>query len=174
MLGGGLAGMATAYELGKLGYECRILEGRMRPGGRCHTIRRGTASEEDGSTEVAAFDEGLYYNPGPMRIPHTHSTTLDYCRELGCRSRSSSTTTKRRSCTRQRAGRSPASGCASAKSRADMGGYAAELLSKAISTPRARRAAERRRSRRAASNTCAAPARSTSKSTYKGSRAAAT
>src|SRR3954471_18401020 len=54
VLGGGLAGMATAYELGKLGYECRVLEGRMRPGGRCHTIRRGTASEEEGSTEVAA------------------------------------------------------------------------------------------------------------------------
>ena len=82
VLGGGLAGMATAYELGKLGYDCRILEGRLRPGGRCHTIRRGTASEEEGSKEVAAFDEGLYYNPGPMRIPHTHNATLDYCREL--------------------------------------------------------------------------------------------
>ena len=82
VLGGGLAGMATAYELGKLGYDCRVLEGRLRPGGRCHTIRRGTASEEEGSKEVAAFDEGLYYNPGPMRIPHTHNATLDYCREL--------------------------------------------------------------------------------------------
>ena len=76
VLGGGLAGMAAAYELTKLGYDCRILEARMRPGGRCHTIRRGTASEEADSTQVAAFDEGLYYNPGPMRIPHHHQITL--------------------------------------------------------------------------------------------------
>src|SRR5215218_9689938 len=48
ILGAGLAGMATAYELGKLGYDCRILEARMRPGGRCTTVRRGTASEESG------------------------------------------------------------------------------------------------------------------------------
>ena len=89
ILGGGLAGMATAYELGKLGYDCTILEARMRPGGRCHTIRRGTRSEEEGSTEVAAFDEGLYYNPGPMRIPNTHHTTLDYAASSACLSKSS-------------------------------------------------------------------------------------
>src|SRR6185503_17324861 len=83
VLGGGLAGMSAAYELLKLGYDCRVLEGRTRPGGRCHTIRRGTVSEEAGSGEVCAFDEGLYYNPGPMRIPHHHQITLGYCRELG-------------------------------------------------------------------------------------------
>ena len=83
VLGGGLAGLATAYELTKLGYDCRILEARMRPGGRCHTVRRGTVGEETGSTQIAAFDEGLYYNPGPMRIPHHHQITLGYCRELG-------------------------------------------------------------------------------------------
>ena len=132
VLGGGLAGMATAYELAKLGYDCRILEARMRPGGRCHTIRRGTASEETGSTQVAAFDEGLYYNPGPMRIPHHHQITLGYCRELGVPievfvneneaayvyQTKSKTLGGRR--LRQR------------EVRADMGGYAAELLSKAI------------------------------------------
>ena len=48
ILGGGLAGMSTAFELLKLGYDCRLLEGRGRPGGRCHTIRRGTVSEETG------------------------------------------------------------------------------------------------------------------------------
>ena len=83
ILGAGLAGMSTAYELGKLGYHCTILEARTRPGGRCHTIRKGTASEEEGSTQVAAYDEGMYFNPGPMRIPHHHSTTLGYAKELG-------------------------------------------------------------------------------------------
>ena len=132
VLGGGLAGMATAHELTKLGYDCRILEARMRPGGRCHTIRRGTASEETDSTQVAGFDEGLYYNPGPMRIPHHHQITLGYCRELGVPievfvneneaayvyQTKSRTLGGRR--LRQR------------EVRADMGGYAAELLSKAI------------------------------------------
>ena len=46
ILGGGLAGLTTAYELGKVGYDCRVLEARARPGGRVFTVRRGTVSEE--------------------------------------------------------------------------------------------------------------------------------
>jgi monoamine oxidase len=83
ILGAGLAGMSTAYELGKLGYRCTLLEARQRPGGRCHTIRKGTVSEEDGPAQTAAYDDGMYFNPGPMRIPHHHSTTLGYAKELG-------------------------------------------------------------------------------------------
>ena len=64
ILGGGLAGMTVAYELGKVGYDCRVLEARARPGGRVFTVRRGTVSEEDGSGQTAAFDEGLYFNAG--------------------------------------------------------------------------------------------------------------
>ena len=83
ILGAGIAGLTVAYELGKLGYTCQILEARARPGGRVFTVRRGTTSEEDGSSQICAFDEGLYYNPGAMRIPHHHRTALEYCRELG-------------------------------------------------------------------------------------------
>src|SRR5437867_9108043 len=84
ILGAGLAGLTVAYELGKLGYGCQVLEARPRPGGRVFTVRRGTVSEEDGPPQqVCAFDEGLYYNPGAMRIPHHHGLTLEYCRELG-------------------------------------------------------------------------------------------
>ena len=100
ILGAGLAGMSTAYELGKLGYHCTILEARTRPGGRCHTIRKGTASEEEGSTQVAAYDEGMYFNPGPMRIPHHHSTTLGYAKELGVPLKCSSRRTTTPICTR--------------------------------------------------------------------------
>jgi monoamine oxidase len=82
VLGAGLAGLTAAYELAKLGYRCQVLEARARPGGRVFTVRRGTVSEEDGPPEVCAFDEGLYYNPGAMRIPHHHATVLAYCREL--------------------------------------------------------------------------------------------
>jgi monoamine oxidase len=83
ILGAGLAGMSAAWELGKLGYDCQILEARGRPGGRCHTIRRGTVeTETDGATQTCNFDEGLYYNPGPMRVPADHLTTLNYCKEF--------------------------------------------------------------------------------------------
>jgi monoamine oxidase len=45
ILGAGLAGLTVAYELGKLGYLCQILEARARPGGRVltsMTIRNGS------------------------------------------------------------------------------------------------------------------------------------
>src|SRR6187551_3546666 len=61
ILGAGLAGMSVAWELGKLGYNCTVLEGRQRAGGRCHTVRAGTVSEEDGPAQTAAYDEGLYF-----------------------------------------------------------------------------------------------------------------
>jgi len=83
ILGAGLAGMSAAYELRKLGYDCRILEARARPGGRCHSIRRGSVeTETDGATQTCEFDAGLYYNPGPMRVPADHLTTLNYCKEF--------------------------------------------------------------------------------------------
>ena len=84
ILGAGLAGLCAAYELGKLGYECTILEARARPGGRCWSVRRGvTSTETSGATQTCEFDEGYFYNPGPMRIPGHHHTTLDYCKEFG-------------------------------------------------------------------------------------------
>lgn len=83
ILGAGLAGMAAAYELTKLGYQCTILEARNRAGGRVWSIRKGTThTETDIPLQRAAFDEGLYFNAGPSRIPHHHELTLHYCREL--------------------------------------------------------------------------------------------
>jgi monoamine oxidase len=83
IIGAGLSGMTVAYELGKLGYACTILEARPRPGGRAHTIRRGTVSEEDGPQQTCHYDAGQYFNCGAMRIAYHHTTTLAYCRELG-------------------------------------------------------------------------------------------
>jgi len=83
ILGAGLAGMAAAYELNKLGYRCTILEARERAGGRCWSIRKGSSNVETGwGSHSAAFDEGQYFNAGPSRIPHHHGLTLHYCREL--------------------------------------------------------------------------------------------
>jgi monoamine oxidase len=83
ILGAGLAGMAAAYELGKIGYRCTILEARERVGGRCWSVRKGSVNTETGQGQHQAnFDEGQYFNAGPSRIPHHHALTLHYCKEL--------------------------------------------------------------------------------------------
>lgn len=84
ILGAGIAGLASAWELRKAGFDCTVLEARDRPGGRNWTVRRGTRIEfTDGSVQQCAFDEGLYLNAGAARIPSIHRTMLGYCRELG-------------------------------------------------------------------------------------------
>jgi monoamine oxidase len=83
VLGAGVAGLCTAYELEKAGYEVELLEARDRPGGRNWTARGGTTETSlTGFTQECRFDEDLYMNVGPARIPQ-HHTTLEYCRELG-------------------------------------------------------------------------------------------
>ena len=84
ILGAGVAGLSAAYELGKAGYDCTVLEVRDRVGGRNFSIRRGTRLEmTDGSRQLCAFDQDLYFNAGPARIPSAHQAVLGYCRELG-------------------------------------------------------------------------------------------
>ncbi|MFC4535538.1 flavin monoamine oxidase family protein [Sphaerisporangium dianthi] len=92
VLGAGVAGLACAYELGKAGYECTVLEASDRVGGRSLTLRGGDTVTElplgDGAGEAAGgvqrvtFGEGTYFNAGPARIAQW-MVTLDYCRELG-------------------------------------------------------------------------------------------
>jgi monoamine oxidase len=83
ILGAGIAGLVAAYELRKLGFDCTVLEARERPGGRNWTVRRGDRIEfVDGTLQQCAFDDGLYLNAGPGRIPSIHRTILGYCREL--------------------------------------------------------------------------------------------
>jgi monoamine oxidase len=36
-----------------------------------------------GATQHCGFDDGLYINPGPWRIPYHHRAMLDYCKRLG-------------------------------------------------------------------------------------------
>ncbi len=83
ILGGGVAGLACAYELGKAGYDCTVLEARDRVGGRNRTLRGGDRLVDlSGETQEARFGEGVYFNAGPARIAQW-MVTLDYCRELG-------------------------------------------------------------------------------------------
>ena len=133
ILGAGLAGMTVAYELGKAGYDCRLLEARARPGGRVFTVRRGTVSEEDGPGQTAAFDEGLYFNAGPMRISHHHTTTLAYCRELQVPVEVFVVDTDSAYLYQTRSATLAGRRIRLREARADFDGYIAELLSKALS-----------------------------------------
>jgi monoamine oxidase len=84
VLGAGLAGMTAAYELIAAGYKVQILEYNNRPGGRNWSIRGGDVyTELGGAKQTCAFDEGLYLNPGPWRLPYHHHAILDYCRRFG-------------------------------------------------------------------------------------------
>ncbi len=84
ILGAGVAGLSVAYELGKAGYDCIVLEARDRVGGRNWSIRRGTRLEmNDGTRQICEFDAEMYWNAGPARMPSAHQAVLSYCKELG-------------------------------------------------------------------------------------------
>ena len=84
VLGAGIAGLVSAYELQRAGYRVTVLEARDRIGGRAWTIRGGDRIEQVGRPDQhAAFDRGLYFNAGPARIPSTHRVILGYARRFG-------------------------------------------------------------------------------------------
>ena len=84
ILGAGLAGMTAALELRKAGYKVQLLEFNSRPGGRNWTLRGGDSFVElGGFKQTCEFEQGLYINPGPWRIPYHHRAVLDYCKRLG-------------------------------------------------------------------------------------------
>lgn len=87
ILGAGIAGLTAAYLLSRAGYQCTVLEAQARVGGRSFTARRGDVITEQGPTgpltQTCAFDEGLYLNLGPGRLPYHHRRALSYCNQLG-------------------------------------------------------------------------------------------
>jgi monoamine oxidase len=84
ILGAGVAGLCAAYELDRAGYDVVILEASRRIGGRSLTLRRGDVLKEmHTDAQVCQFDEGLWLNVGPGRIPHHHVHVIDYCRRFG-------------------------------------------------------------------------------------------
>ncbi|HEX8445093.1 MAG TPA: flavin monoamine oxidase family protein [Sphingomonas sp.] len=84
ILGAGVAGLTSAYELGKAGYDVTVIEARGFAGGRSQTARKGfQLTELGGETQTCTFDEGLYINHGPWRIPFHQRSTLHYIKEFG-------------------------------------------------------------------------------------------
>jgi monoamine oxidase len=70
IVGAGLAGLRAAELVRKAGRQVVVLEARARAGGRVLTIR-------------SPFDDGLFAEAGPVRIPAAHRTVLQLARERG-------------------------------------------------------------------------------------------
>lgn len=99
ILGSGVGGLTTAYELLARNSDVKvtILEARDRTGGRCLTLRTGDTLTEDkdsalksarGTTQSVRFEHPLgdsepYLNAGPGRIPSSHKRLLDYLQRFG-------------------------------------------------------------------------------------------
>ncbi|GAA4523588.1 flavin monoamine oxidase family protein [Amycolatopsis samaneae] len=129
VLGGGIAGLTCAYELGKAGYDCTVLEAQDRIGGRNFTVRNGTEyTELGGVTQVAEFAGDGYLNAGPARIAQW-MVTLDYCRELGVPIEVFTNTNANAFTYNESAGMKSPQRHRTAK--ADVHGYVGELLAKA-------------------------------------------
>jgi monoamine oxidase len=84
ILGAGIAGLVSAYELRRTGYKVTVLEARDRVGGRVWTMRNGARIVQNGRTDQhVGFDPSLYFNAGAARIPSTHRAILGYARRFG-------------------------------------------------------------------------------------------
>src|SRR5262245_44730249 len=69
VLGAGMSGLVVGHELGRLGYDYRILEARDRVGGLAWTVRQGTEHTGlGGARQPCKFDPGLLVNVWPRRI----------------------------------------------------------------------------------------------------------
>jgi monoamine oxidase len=83
VLGAGIAGLVSAYELRNAGYAVTVLEARDRVGGRSWTIRgRDKVLQFERPDQQANFSDGQYFNAGPARIPSSHRAILGYARKL--------------------------------------------------------------------------------------------
>ena len=133
VLGAGLAGMTAAYELTKAGYEVQVIEARSFAGGRCQTARKGFAHTDlIGHSQVCDFDEGLYINHGPWRIPYNHRSTLHYTKLFGV-ALESFVNDNDASYVYSEKGAGPLAGKRVRKGQlaSDMRGHAAEIMAKA-------------------------------------------
>jgi len=69
VIGAGLAGLSSAYELAQAGHEVTVVEARTRSGGRVWTLRD-------------SFPEGLYAEAGATNVFDNHEWTMKYAKLL--------------------------------------------------------------------------------------------
>ncbi|MEP7316658.1 MAG: FAD-dependent oxidoreductase [Sphingomicrobium sp.] len=84
VLGAGIGGLVSAYELSKAGFDVTVLEARQRVGGRVWTIRgQDSIIQKDRPPQAANFAAGNYLNAGAARIPSSHEAILGYAKRFG-------------------------------------------------------------------------------------------
>jgi monoamine oxidase len=84
ILGAGIAGLVSAYELRRAGWDVTVLEARDRVAGRVWTVRGGDRIVQIGRPDqLCTFSPGLYLNAGAARLPSQHRTILGYAKRLG-------------------------------------------------------------------------------------------
>lgn len=76
VIGAGIAGLVTAYELERLGHHVEVIEASREIGGRIHTHRFHRGGQA-----------GPFAELGAMRIPAGHRLTMHYIAELGLQDR---------------------------------------------------------------------------------------
>ena len=131
IVGAGPAGLASAYELQKAGYQVTVLEARHRPGGRTLTIRDGDSETDiDGVTQTARFADGTYFNSGAGRIAQW-MVTMDYLRELGVPYEVFTNANADAYLYNERSGATPGNPIRYRTAKADVFGYTSELLAHA-------------------------------------------
>ncbi|MFC6697330.1 flavin monoamine oxidase family protein [Nocardioides daphniae] len=128
VVGGGPAGLATAYELRKAGYRVTVLEARHRVGGRTLTIRDGDSeTDTDGIKQTARFDRDVYMNAGAGRIAQW-MVTMDYMRELGVPYEVFTNANADAYLYNEKSGATPGNPIRYRTAKADVFGYTSELL----------------------------------------------
>jgi monoamine oxidase len=70
IIGGGMAGLTTAYKLNKKGISCCLFEAKGYSGGRTHT-------------HYFTEDKSQYYEEGGTTIDHDHNNVINLADELG-------------------------------------------------------------------------------------------
>lgn len=84
VLGAGIAGLVSAWELQQAGFKVTVLEARNRVGGRAWTVRDGDTIDMLGEApQTARFSPGAYFNAGPARLPSFHQHMLGYAKRFG-------------------------------------------------------------------------------------------
>src|SRR5204862_7465725 len=79
VLGAGISGLVSAYELREAGWDVTVLEARDRIGGRVWSVRGGDRVVQTGrADQICEFSDGLYLNAGAARLPSQHHALLGY------------------------------------------------------------------------------------------------
>src|SRR4051794_9094528 len=84
VLGAGIAGLVSAYELRRAGYQVTVLEARNRIGGRAWSIRGGDRIVQHGRPgQIAGVSPRKFFKPRPARASPPPPGVPGFFRQVG-------------------------------------------------------------------------------------------